>query len=94
MHNLKKVDYFRKYTNEDKIQTIVGACISLLALALIIMFSMFEFMRYRTPLLNREVTIMSNRDNALVNDTTYPMGEVPLNINLTLFNTPCESKDN
>ncbi len=89
MWNLKKVDYFRKYTNEDKIQSCIGACISMLALFLIVLFSMYEIQRYLQPQLNREVTVMGN-DNAVSNDR-FPNNGLPLNIDLVLFNAPCES---
>eukprot|EP01022_Parablepharisma_sp_SALTPOND_P003118 TRINITY_DN112379_c0_g1_i1.p2 TRINITY_DN112379_c0_g1~~TRINITY_DN112379_c0_g1_i1.p2 ORF type:complete len:211 (-),score=36.72 TRINITY_DN112379_c0_g1_i1:359-943(-) len=88
--NLKKVDYFRKYTSSDKIQTLGGACVSLLALLLIGLFSWYEVQTYFQPRLNREVTIMANEKN--VSTDMFSNNALPFNIDLTLLHTPCESK--
>jgi len=89
MRLLKKADYFRKYTNDDLIQTCGGACVSCLALLLIGLFSFSELTTYMTPTLNREVTVMSSESQ--VSAGSHNSNDVVLNIDLTLYNTPCES---
>jgi len=88
MKNLKKVDYFRKYINDDKRQTYCGAILSLLTLALVALFAFFEFSSYLNPKVNREVVLM---EFAGQDSDIGVLNTIPVYIDLVLYHTPCES---
>ena len=89
MRALKQADYFRKYVNDDKRQTCHGALLSILTLVLIVVFFYFEFSAYSKPILNRKPSLMQLE----VDDPNEAISSnnIPVNINLILYHTPCES---
>ncbi len=81
MNALKRVDFYRKYTNEDRVSTLLGACFSLLTMLIILTLCGLELSIYMYPHLNREVVI----------DRTPPTQEntLPMNVKIAFPKVPC-----
>jgi len=83
MKFLKKADFYRKYTNEDKVPSLLGACMSVLTIACMLLLITFELSFYMYPHLNREV-VTNQKPISSPNDT------IPLNINVYFPKMPCK----
>ncbi len=82
MEVLKKADFYRKYKNEEqRTQTVLGACFSLLSLLLMLVLVIFEVTHYLYPHLNRSVVI----------NKSYSGGDtLPFNLDIAFPKMPCK----
>ena len=60
MRSIKNIDFYRKYSSNDKVSTIFGALMSVLTLGLIFLFVGFEINKYLNPILHHKVDIMQS----------------------------------
>ena len=83
MRHVKKMDFYRKYTNEDTIPTCFGAIMSVLTIFLIVFFSTFELSKYMSPVISHKVELAQ-----------YPVAlrenSIPLNFDLIFHKVPCK----
>lgn len=82
MRRIKKIDFYKKYTNEDRIPTAFGAFMSLLAVIIIIVLTTFELSKYLYPHVNHKVGLVQ-----------FPIGgqenTIPLNFDINFDCVPC-----
>jgi len=83
LENIKKIDFYRKYTNaEQQTQTIIGAFCSLLAITIMVILVGSELNIYFSQKLNKSV--------ALDKSTAFAKGDtMPMNIDITFPKIPC-----
>ena len=82
MKRIKRIDFYKKYTNEDSIPTFFGACMSLLTILTIFFLSSFEVSKYLYPQINHSVGLIQ-----------FPVEEdsnsLSLNFDIVFSNLPC-----
>lgn len=82
MRRIKRIDFYKKYTNEDRIPTLFGACMSVLTLLIIFVLAGLELTNYLYPHVEHKVGLVK-----------YPAGQqqnsVPLNFDVYFATVPC-----
>jgi len=82
MKRIKRIDFYKKYTNEDRIPTFFGACISLIAILIIFGLVVFDLSKYLYPHVEHKVGLiqfpMNQRENTL-----------PFNFDVEFDHVPC-----
>lgn len=82
MRSIKRMDFYKKYTNEDSIPSCFGAFMSLLTIFTVLLFTGFEVAKYLYPPINHTVGLIQFPE-----DTNN--GSISLNFDITFDHLPC-----
>lgn len=82
MRRIKRIDFYKKYTNEDSTPTFFGAFMSSLTILIILILSALEVSKYLYPQIQHTVGLIQ-----------FPEGEdnnsLPLNFDIKFSHLPC-----